>query len=749
MRALALFVCLVIFSHAKVYAEIRFDSLSRLSPQTATEIIGFGANEEVDQKTINEAIRRLFAQEYFTDIVADEPKSGVLRFKFVEKPTIARIDFKGISETERDEKYLPVFGVKKGEIYDARRIEAARKRLIALAQSEGYYDTLAEIVPTFEGGKVYLEVSYAKGSRITIVESRFNGAESFDKSDLQTKLANKEKQFMGWFPGRSNGALRLQELPYDGARLKDFYMSEGYLDAEVSDPFLRVDFDTYFATLEYDVIEGEPYDVDKITISATDRLIDLNYVIADLKLKPNRRFSSEKMRSDIDEIFEAAARDGYAFARVLPDIKKDDNNRLVSIDFRVTYGKPVRIRNVIISGNARTLDRVIRREIFLAPGDLYNLTDLRESKAALRRLGYFESVNIEERRVSENEMDLVAVVKETSTGSLMVGGGYSSYDGFIINASINDRNLFGSGFAYSLGLDTSKRTRRYEVSLTNPRVRDSVYSLSFSVYDTHYEATTYVRDTQGGSVTASRRFGRYFSGGLTGSSSNNKNEYDDPDDFYVNGKTTKLSLTPYVGFDNTDDYFIPRSGVALSQSAEFAGFGADEEYMRSVSNFAFYYGFQDLIDYDLILRYRARFQYVDADADDIKKYPIGSRLFLGGARSIRGYQSGSVAPYRRDASGAVAKDKNGDPRYIGGTRAFNNSVELSMPLIAESQMRFAVFYDYGAIGVDDLDMKRSSYGLALEWISPMGPLQFIWAWPIDDKPEDSTSNFEFTMGQKF
>jgi outer membrane protein insertion porin family len=739
----------VAFSYAKIYNQIRFDSLTRLSPQTATEVIGFGAGEDIDEKAINEAIRALFAQDYFSDIVADEPSAGVLRFKFTEKPVIARISFKGISETERDEKYLPVFGVKKGEIYDLRRIEAAKKRLITLAQSEGYYDTLVEVEPTFEDGRVYLEVMYAKGSQVTIAESRFNGANSFDKSDLQKKLANKEAQFMGWFPGRSSGTLRLLELPYDGARLTDFYRSKGYLDAVVSDPFLKVDFDTYFATLEYDVVEGEPYDLDKIAITSTDRDADLSYLIDDLKLREKRRFDIEKMRSDIDKIFEAAAQDGYAFARVLPDIRKDEGKRLVSIDFRVTYGKPVRIRNVIVSGNYRTLDRVIRREIYLAPGDLYSLTDLRESKSALRRLGYFESVEIEELRVSESEMDLVAVVKETSTGSLMVGGGYSTYDGFIINASISDRNLFGSGFAYSLGLDTSKRTRRYEISLTNPRVRDSIYSLSFSLYDTHYDATTYVRDTRGGGVTLSRRFGRNTNAGLTGSFSNNKNEYDDPDDFYVNGRTKKLSLTPYIGYDNTDDYYTPREGIALSQSVEIAGFGEDEEYTRSSTSFAFYYGFQELIDYDLIFRYRARFQYVDADIDDINKYPIGSRLFLGGTRSLRGYQSGSVAPYRRNADGSVAKDTNGDPRYIGGTMAFNNSVEFSLPLIEEAKMRFALFYDFGAIGDKKLDMRRSSYGLALEWISPMGPLQFIWAQPIDKKPEDTTSNFEFTMGQRF
>jgi outer membrane protein insertion porin family len=749
MRAIILIFLIAVFSFAKTYDEIRFESLARLSPQTALEIIGFSSKENVDEKTINEAIRRLFAQEYFTDISADEPRSGVLRFTFVEKPTIARVSFKGVSENERDDKYMPVFGVKKGEIYDLRRIEAAKKRLVFLAQSEGYYDTLVEVEPTFEENRVYLEVTYAKGNRIAIREAKFNGANSFDKKDLQKKLANKEAQFMGWFPGRSDGTLRLPELPRDGARLRDFYLSKGYLDVEVSEPFLRADFDTYFATLEYDVVEGEPYTIDKITISSIDRGADLSYMIADLKLQSARRFDVEKMRSDIDKIFETAARDGYAFARVSPDIRKDESKRLVSVDFRVTYGRKVRIRDVIVSGNSRTLDRVIRREIYLAPGDLYSLTDIRESKAALRRLGYFESVDIEERRVSESEMDLIAVVKETSTGSLMVGGGYSTYDGVIINASISDRNLFGSGFSYNFGLDTSKRTRKYEISLTNPRVRDSAYSLSFSLYDAHYEATTYIRDTKGGSVTGSRRFGRNWQAGLTASLTNNKNEYDDPDDFYVNGRTSKLSVTPYASFDNTDDYFIHREGITFSQSVEFAGFGKDEDYTRSSTSLGFYYGFEDLIDYDLIFRYRARFQYVDADIRDVVKYPIGSRLFLGGTRSLRGYQSGSVAPYRRNPDGSVAKDKNGDPRYIGGTAAFNNTIEFSVPLIEEAKMRFAAFYDFGAIGDRDLDMRRSSYGIALEWISPMGPLQFIWAWPIDDEPDDVISNFEFTLGQKF
>ncbi|MDR3347581.1 MAG: outer membrane protein assembly factor BamA, partial [Helicobacteraceae bacterium] len=733
---------------AKTYNEIRFTGLLRLSELSATELIGFSAGEEVSADRINAAIHKLFAQEYFTDIVVDEPEAGVLRFIFTEKPVIAHIGFKGMSDSERDEKYLPVFGIKRGEIYDPRRIEAAKKRLLALSSSEGYYDSIVEVEATIKDNKADLEVTYATGSKITINKIDINGAKHIDPAQLQKVIANRERQSFSWFPGRGNGELKLLELPYDGERMRDYYLQQGYLDAEVSEPFLIADLDSYFATLKYTVTEGERYTISAIAIDVVDQGKDLSYLIDDLRLQNGDRFNVAKMRADISSIREEAAEGGYAFARVSPDIRKNEAGRTVDIIYRVEYGKKVYIRDVIISGNTRTIDRVVRREIFLAPGDLYSMRNIRESRSALGRLGYFESVEIDERRVSESEMDLAIEVKETSTGSLMVGGGYSSYDGFLINASLADRNIFGSGIGYTFAIDTSKRTRRLELSLDNPRINDSNYAGSTGFYQTHYEATTYTRDSEGADVTISRRLGRYWNAGLTPSYSSNDNEYEDPNDFYVNGKTTKLSLTPYISFNNTDDYFVPRRGVMLSQSLEFAGFGENEQYTRSQSSFAFYYGFADLIDYDLIFRFRARMQFVDADINDVEKYPIGSRLFIGGPRSVRGYQSGSIAPYHYE-NGAIAKDSDGNVRYIGGKRAFTTALELSVPLVEEAKIRASAFYDFGAIGVDDFDMRRSSYGVSVEWISPMGPLQLIFAQPIDRKSEDDVSTFEFSIGQRF
>jgi outer membrane protein insertion porin family len=321
----------------------------------------------------------------------------------------------------------------------------------------------------------------------------------------------------------------------------------------------------------------------------------------------------------------------------------------------------------------------------------------------------------------------------------------------IFNASVNDRNIFGSGISLGFELDTSKRTRRNELSLNNPRVNDSVYSLGFSLYQTHYESDDYTRDSEGVSVTAGRRFDRHWRGSLRAGWSRNENYYDDEDNHPErhSGETVKINLTPYLRYNSTDDFFIPREGINFTQSLEYAGMGGDEHYTKSVTELGAFKGLEPLIDYDLILRYRARLQLADADITDPEAYPLGSRLYLGGTRSLRGFRSGTVSPLMYDDAGNVLTDSEGDAYYRGGTRAFNQSLEMSLPLIADAQMRMALFYDYGAIGVDNFDVTRSSYGFALEWFSPMGPLQFVWAWPIDEKPHDRTSTFEFTLGQQF
>jgi len=722
---------------AQEIKSIKFDGLVHLSPDIAKEIIGMQTGEEIDIEKVDLAIKKLYAQKYFSDIWVTEER-GVLTFHFKEKPVISQVEISGYGENKKDE-ILSQIGLKKGDIYDEERIEKAKATLLGIVEQEGYFDTVVEVdTKPLKSGSVKIEFAVNKGENIIIEKLNLCGAKSFSKGDLESVMANKERDFMGWLWGLNDGKVKIDQLQYDAPRIRDFYMRHGYLDAQIDDPLLRVDFNRYTAVLDYKITEGPVYEVKDIKIVLEEPVIDVKILQEDLKLHKGEVFDIDQMRKDMENIKKKIADIGYAYVRVIPDFKKDPEHHKVVLNYMVIPGNKVYIKDVIITGNNRTLDRVIRREVYLAPGDTYSITDIKDSKSALMRTGYFESVVIDERRVNDHEMELVVNVKETQTGNIMVGGGYGSYDGFIINASINDRNVFGSGIALGLSLDFSKHRSNFNFSVTNPRVWDSDYSASVNLFNSEYESYDYTQNKKGGSLTVGKKIARYwhssvsyqyFTTELTGMDSNY------PDfDLYNGREFTTSAITPAIRFNNTDDYYMPRTGMIFSASSEFAGLGGDAKFSKNYLRFAVYKGLEDYINYDLILRYKARVGFIPWD----QNLPINEKFFMGGIRTVRGYQSGSIS----------RKDENG--YLLGGKYTFSNSIEASIPLIESAKMRLSFFFDYGMIGEDAFtDEKRAGTGVAIEWFSPMGPINLIFANPLMSKEGDQTSSFEFTMGTQF
>ena len=726
-------ICSLILS-AKTIKDIKFDGLVHLSPDIAKEMVDIKPNQEIDIEKIDKAIKKFYQMGYFKDIWVTE-ENEVITFHFKEKPLISKIDVIGYLENKKDE--LPsILGIKKGDIYDEERIEEAKEKIIQHAKEEGYYDTVVEVdTKNLPNGSVEVDFLVNKGENIIIRKLKICGLKTFDKDDIEKVVANRERDFLGWMWGFNDGKLKIDQLKYDPDRIKDFYMRKGYLDAFVSNPFLKVDFNTYNAKLLYHVKEGKPYKVKDIEIVLAKPVIKKEKLLEGLKLKKGKVFNIEKLRKDLQKIKEKVANLGYAYVRVIPDFIKNKKEHSAIIKYTIIPGKKVYINDVIISGNQRTLDRVIRREVYLAPGDIYNLTDLKDSKNALKRTGFFEDVKIEERRVSEDRMDLLVKVKEMPTGSLMIGGGYGSYEGFMLNGSISDKNFLGSGINTSLSMDLSSKTTRFDLGIYNPRVFDSDYSLSLNLYNSEYEAYDYTQKRKGGSIGVGKKLTRFLSGSL--SYVYEQNELSDvtfDSIYFPEGEYTKSAAVVGLSWDNTDDYYIPRSGIASSASVEYAGIGGDDEYIKTYAKFAYYYGLEDLIDYDLILRYKARAGYIT----DEGYLPVNEKFYIGGIGSVRGYSSGSLSP----------EDSEG--RLIGGKKTFSNSFEANIPLIPSAKMRLTLFYDFGMIGDDSFtDIKRSGTGAAIEWFSPMGPLQLVFSTPLDSKSGDRTSNFEFSIGRKF
>ena len=736
MKKIVIFFILVIsFVWGEKIKSVEFKGLVHISKEIAEEVAEIYPKEELDIEKVDKALKKFYSYGYFEDIWVDF-ENGRLIFYFTEKPMIAKIDVVGYLESKKEE-WPEILGIKKGDIYDEDIIEEAKRKIIQKTKDEGYYDSVVE-VETEKLNKESVKVTFVvnKGENIIIREIKVCSKKNiFEKSDIEKNIVNKERDFLGWMWGFNSGEAKIDQLPFDMARARDIYLQKGYLDVKVSNPLLKVDFNTYNAKLFFHIKEGEPYIVDKVEISLDKDVIKKKELYKKLKLKKGKVFDSEKLRKDVKRIKEKIADLGYAYVRIMPDFKKDSKNHTVKVIYKVFVGKKVFVNDVIISGNQRTLDRVIRREVYLAPGDKYSLTDLKDSKNALKRTGFFENVKIEERRVSEDKIDLIVDVKEMPTGNIMVGGGYGSYEGMILNASISDKNIFGSGIEASFSVDYSSKSLSFDVGVFNPRVYDSDYSLGVDLYDTSYEFYDYTQDKSGVSINVGKRLSRYLRASVGYVyESIELSDVDFDSIYFQEGKYTKSAITPVLYWDNTDDYYVPREGIAGRVSLEYAGVGGDEEYVKFYGKMGYFYGLEDIIDYDWIFRYKARLGYIFENG----YLPVNEKFYMGGIRSVRGYSSGSISPVDK---------KN---RLIGGKALFSNSFELSIPVLDSAKMRVALFYDFGMIGEDSFtEIKRSGTGAALEWLSPMGPIQLVFAKAINSKPIDRTATFEFSIGTKF
>ncbi len=720
---------------ASEFTDIKFKGLSQISQITAIETSGFKANKEYSDKQINNTLKEFYKFGYFNDISVST-NNNILTFTFVEKPFIASLDMSGYKTRKEDlDVIYNAMNIKKGSMYSKNKINRAKEKLLEALAQEGYVHSVVEVeVENLNKSSVAIKFLVNKGDEIIIQKINYTGAKDLEGDDFEDVMANREGNCcFTWFYGRNDGVMKFDQLEYDGMRIKEKYLENGFLDAKVKQPFSKIDFNTNTSEIDISITEGQQYKVGNTVIYLDENIKNPNDIYPELILKKDKVFNITKLRKDMEYIKIQVANKGYAFTNVKFDIRKNKEKATADIIYNVIPGDKVYINDVIISGNSRTLDRVIRRNVYLAPKDLFNLTDFKDSKNTLNRSGFFEAVEIKQQRISKNKMNLLVNVQEAPTGNLILGGGYGSYDGFMINASINDKNIFGSGLDLGFSTDWSKKKKSYNLSLRNPAIYDSKYSGSVAVYKTDSEITytdyELNRKSLGMSVGAGKSLTRHTHVGTKYSLNQIKEEYDlKPQD---NLTYIVSSITPYINFNNTDSYFNPRKGMIATTSLEMAGVGGDAEYLKSNTSFKAFKGLEDYIDYDAIIRYRARIGILK----DTGFITQGNSFYLGGVNSVRGFKSYAFGPQTDE-----------DPYK----KTFTTAIELSMPLIPSAKMRWGIFYDYGMIGQNNFTkIKRSGTGALIEWISPVGPLQFIFSEPLDNEPGDPTSSFEFSLGTKF
>ena len=330
-------------------------------------------------------------------------------------------------------------------------------------------------------------------------------------------------------------------------------------------------------------------------------------------------------------------------------------------------------------------------------------------------------------------MKILVKVKEGLTGSLKAGVSYNSYSKFGVNLSVTERNVFGSGQSLSVSWSKTTKSNTYSVNLKNPRVFDSKYSLSTTIYKRNFEGYSYTSEKKGLALTVGRELTRHINTSITyGYEKVKLTDVTDTElDYREN--SIKSYLMPAINFNNTDDYWFPQHGMNLGASIEYAGVGGDQKFIKNRAYAKFFYSLEDRFDILTILKYKIR----AANIMDKGYLPINERFYLGGLGSVRGYGYSSIAP------------KDGDGELIGGKQMMINSAEISVPVSIKKKMWLSAFIDNGRVGENSMDIVRSSYGVSFDWITPIGPLNFTYAKPISPKDDDDLRTFEFSIGTGF
>lgn len=727
--------------------------------------------EVYSEKNIAEDIKAVFKMGFFLEIEVskDNTQGGVsLEYKVVEKPTVSEITFEG-NEDVKTEDLEAQISIKPYEILNHLKIKESVVKLEKYYEEKGFY--LVKIEPVIEEVKadetVKLKFSITESDKVKVKKITIIGNNKLKDSYLKPLLLIKEA---GFFTGiSSSGAFKQEAFERDIAALKFIYWNQGYIEVKVDRPLITVTPDKKSIYITYHIEEGEQFNVGEIDFTG-DLLFSKSELMETVKIKDNGIFSVEVMQKDIADLQAKYGDLGYAFTNVIPRYDVVRKDRIVNLVFDFEKGNKVYFGTINVVSNTKTRDKVVRRELKIREGELYNETRKRLSQENIQRLGFFEEVNFKTSTPPErpDELNIDIVVKERNTGQLQLTAGYGNVQGLSIGGSIQQNNFRGLGQTLGARIDATKNRQDYSLSLTEPYIYDSLWSAGFDVFYTeNKERINYDNRVTGAAV----RFGHPIWGDDVRAYIRYKldktdlfaNDYTDPLLFpLATARGTRSSATVTLEYDTRNDRFTPSKGILADVSYEFAGLGGDLKYQELSTHLRFYKN----IFLDVVWRNNLAFSMLQSLNDN--EVPFTQRYQMGGAYTLRGFGSGTVgrrlfSQYRYNQIGT----NDGNPFYapgiteaerqrrsnliFGGTKQMIFQTEMQYPLIKEAGLNGVFFYDIGQAEDEIVNTKFvSDVGLGFRWQSPLGLLRFEWGYPVntDDLDRDSV-NFEFSIGPPF
>ncbi len=731
--------------------DIRVEGIQRISPGTIFNYLPIKIGDKVTVKGTQEALRALYKTGFFKDVRLDR-QDDVLVVTVVERPSISGIRIIGTNEFSEDDlkKGLKEVGLAEGRVFNRSLLDRVEQEMRQQYFSRGFYSViLRPTVTPLERNRVDITIDVSEGETARIREIKIIGNKVFNDKELLKLFSLGPRPWWAFFSSRDQYSK--QKLSGDLERLRSFYQDRGYLDFGIDSTQVMITTDQQEIYVTVSLSEGSKYTVTSAQLAG-------KFVVPEAELRtlvtilPGDVFSRKQVTEVTRRISDRLADEGYAFANVnaVPEVNKEKSE--VAFTFFVDPGKRIYVRRVNYAGNTATRDDVLRREMRQWEGATYSASKIQRSRARLQRLGFFEDVSVETPAVPgvPDQVDMNIKVKERSTGSLLVGVGYSDTDGFLINASVSQQNLLGSGKDLSVRLDNSSASTSASISYSNPYWTKDGVSRGFNLFSNSVDAE--VTDT-GDYTTETRGVGVFF--GIPLSEDHRLHVGGDVERIKLQtGPTSAQVAQDFVAEhgpsndlvkftlgwskDTLDSPVFPSSGGMQKLSGELSVPGSDIEYYRLTYVAAEYLPVTARTSFKL----RGEIGYGDGYGDT-STLPFYKNFFAGGSGTVRGYESRSLGP--RDTL-------TGDS--IGGDRRVLVNGEFLFPLpgmsAEDKSTRLALFIDggmaYGAGQDLDLGELRYASGLAFNWLSPVGPLSFSYAVPLNDKPGDEIENFQFTLG---
>lgn len=730
---------------APVVREIIVEGAQRVEPDTVRSYMLIQEGDVFDAQRVDRSLKSLFATGLFAD-VSMRRQGDALIVSVVENPIINRIAFEGNNIIETPDLTNEV-QLRPRIIYTRTKVQSDVQRILTLYRQQGRFAATVEPkIIQLPQNRVDLVFEISEGEATGIERIRFVGNHAFEDDRLREAIRTRETRWYRFFS--VDDKYDPDRLTLDRELLRRFYLSQGYADFRVISALAEMTPDRKDFFITFTVDEGERYRFGQVNVDSTLRDLNIEQVRKDIEIEESDWYNGELIEKTIDQLTDVVGSLGYAFVEVRPRVNRNRDAREIDVSFEINEGPRVFVERIDISGNVRTLDKVVRREMRLVEGDAFNTNKVRRSKERIQNLNYFEKVEVEEVPGTAPDKTIIKVdVEEKSTGTLSLGAGYSSTNGALAEFGIRERNLLGRGWDVRANTLIAQRESQIDVSFTDPYFLDREVSAGVDLFSTSTDLqriSSYDRETLGfalrGGYPITERLSQRWRYTLK---QTDITDVDDDASRFIKeqeGKTLRSEISHGLTYDRRDSIILPTTGYVARLTNDVAGFGGDTSYFRNRLSGTSYFSLKD----QWVLELSLGGGTIVGLGEDVR---LPDRFFVGGD-DLRGFANGGIGP--RDIT---TNDSLGGEWFYAGT------VQLTFPsgLPPELGLKGRVFTDWGSSGkvqpsgpeVRDVDSVRAAIGAGVTWQSPFGPVGVDFGIPILKESFDETELLRVNFGASF